>query len=58
MIGAKEDAMDEETKEKPVRAGSIALLAVGGAIALYLFREIVVDVFTIPGHKFRARAEF
>ena len=48
VTGAKEDAMDEETKEKLVRAGAIALLAVGGAIALYFFWEIVVDVFTNP----------
>lgn len=46
--GKAEDSMDEQTKEKLIRAGAIALLAVGGAIALYFLWDIVVDVFTNP----------
>ena len=40
--------MDEETKDKLIRAGAIALLAIGGAVAAYFMWDIVVDVFTNP----------
>ncbi len=47
-LEAGDDSMDEETKEKLMRVGAIALLVVGGAIAVYVLWDIVVDVFTNP----------